>query len=98
MGIRWATKLSPLVAGWGATGSGLAQMGALAQEFWSQNFCEQAVSITERRGESPEALDRVDCRPPNLYQPSCWRCAIEAMQADSTLMLDAARETCLADY
>jgi len=71
---------------------------ALAEELWSENYCEQAVSLAKQRGESPEALNMVSCRLLNYYQPSYWQCVIAAMQANSSMKLDAAREKCLAEY
>jgi hypothetical protein len=87
-----------MVAGLTAAGSGHAQHGALAEEIWSQNFCEQAVALAARRGENQQALNLVDCRLLNYYQPSYWQCVIAAMKADAGLALDAARQKCLASY
>lgn len=92
------SKLMVATVGWVAAGLGHAQREAGAEEIWSQNFCEQAVSMAKERGESPEALNLVDCRLLNYYQPSYWQCVIETMKANSILKLDAARQTCLADY
>ena len=86
-----------MAAGLAVAGSGRAQ-NALAEEIWSQGFCEQAVSLAQQRGESPQALNLVDCRLLNYYQPSYWQCVIAALKADSALKLDAARSQCLANY
>ncbi len=75
-----------------------AQHGALAEEIWSQNFCEQAVALAGQRGEGRDALNLVDCRLLNYYQPSYWQCVIAAMKADAGIKLDAARHNCLAQY
>ena len=90
-------KLLVVVAGFMMAGSGRAQ-NALAEEIWSQNFCEQAVSLAQRHGESPQALNMVDCRLLNYYQPSYWQCVIAALNADVALKLGAARSQCLAQY
>mgnify|MGYP003589900911 FL=1 len=81
-----------------ATGSARAGMGTLAEEIWSQNFCEQAVSLARQHGESPEQLNVVSCRLLNYYQPSYWQCVIDAMRVNSSLKLEAARQKCLAEY
>ncbi|HRY17880.1 MAG TPA: hypothetical protein P5149_05680 [Candidatus Competibacteraceae bacterium] len=73
-------------------------LGTLAEELWSQSFCEQAVSLAQQRGELPEQVNLADCRLLNYYQPSYWQCVIAALQADSGLKLNTAREQCLADY
>ena len=86
-----------MAVGLAVAGSGRAQ-DALAEEIWSQGFCEQAVSLAQQRGESPQALNLVDCRLLNYYQPSYWQCVIAALKADSALKLDAARSQCLANY
>lgn len=97
--MRIETVLSGvLVAGLTAADSGHAQHGALAEEIWSQNFCEQAVALAGQRGESRDALNLVDCRLLNYYQPSYWQCVIAAMKADAGIKLDAARQNCLAKY
>jgi hypothetical protein len=71
----------------------------MAEEMWSENFCEQAVSLAKQRGESPEALNHGQLPGMlNYYQPSYWQCVIAAMQANSSMKLDAAREKCLAEY
>lgn len=90
-------KLLAVVAGLMAAGSGAAQ-NALAEEIWSQGFCEQAVSLAVQHGESPQVLNGVDCRLLNYYQPSYWQCVIAALKADSALKLDPARSKCLANY
>ena len=90
-------KLLVILAGFTAAGSGRAQ-NALAEEIWSQNFCEQAVSLAQRHGESPQALNMGDCRLLNYYQPSYWQCVIATLNADTALKLDAARSHCLAQY
>ena len=95
-GPSWL-KLTVMAAGLVVTGSGRAQ-DALAEEIWSQSFCEQAVSLAQQHGESPQSLNLVDCRLLNYYQPSYWQCVIAAMKADSVLKLDAARSKCLANY
>ncbi len=97
MQVKWGLKLLAAIAGWAAAGSGHAQ-AALAEEIWSQNFCEQAVSLALRRGESAQALNLVDCRLLNYYQPSYWQCVIATLNTDAALKLDAARATCLANY
>lgn len=89
-------KLLVILAGFTAAGSGRAQ-NALAEEIWSQNFCEQAVSLAHQHGESPQALNLVDCQLLNNYPPSYWQCVIAALKADSVLKLDAARSKCLAN-
>jgi hypothetical protein len=97
--MRIETVLSGvLVAGLVAASSAHAQHGALAEEIWSQSFCEQAVALAGQRGESQHALNLVDCRLLNYYQPSYWQCVIAAMQADAGMKLDAARQKCLAQY
>lgn len=78
--------------------SARANESAMAEELWSENFCEQAVLLAKQRGESSEALNMVSCRLLNYYQPSYWQCVIAAMQANSSMKLDAAREKCLAEY
>lgn len=86
------------ITGLVAAGSVHAQ-GALAEEIWSANFCQQAVSLAKQHGESPEALNRVDCQGmQSSYQPSYWQCVIAALKADEQLTLDAARQKCLAGY
>jgi len=95
-GKAWS-KLMMAAVGLAAAGSARAQ-SALAEEIWSQNFCEQAVSMATQRGESPEALNVVDCRLLNYYQPSYWQCVIAALKANAALKLDAARNQCLANY
>jgi hypothetical protein len=75
-----------------------AGMEARAEEIWSENFCEQAVSLAIRHGESPERLNVVSCRLLNYYQPSYWQCVIDALRVDSSLKLEAARQKCLAEY
>lgn len=85
------------VAGLAAAGSVRAQ-GALAEEIWSENFCQEAVSLAKQHGESPATLDRVYCRALRDYQPSYWQCVIAAMKADVGMKLDAARQKCLAGY
>lgn len=87
-----------MVAGLAAASSAHAQHGALAEEIWSQNFCEQAVALAGQRGEGRDALNLVDCRLLNYYQPSYWQCVIAAMKADAGIKLDAARQNCLAQY
>lgn len=87
-----------LVVGLSAAGMGQAQNGTLAEEIWSQNFCEEAVSLAGQRGESQQALNLVDCRLLNYYQPSYWQCVIAAMKADTNVTLAAARQRCLANY
>lgn len=78
--------------------SASANESAFAEERWSENFCEQAVSLAVQHGESPELLNMVSCRLLNYYQPSYWQCVITAIKADSTVTLDAARQKCLAVY
>ena len=95
-GKAWS-KLMMAAVGLAAAGSARAQ-SALAEEIWSQNFCEQAVSMAIQHGESPEALNVVDCRLLNYYQPSYWQCVIAALKANAALKLDAARNQCLANY
>ncbi|MDS4030023.1 MAG: hypothetical protein RKO66_08115 [Candidatus Contendobacter sp.] len=75
-----------------------AGMETRAEEIWSENFCEQAVSLAIQHGESPEQLNVVSCRLLNYYQPSYWQCVIDAMQVNSSLKLEAARQKCLAEY
>jgi len=69
-----------------------------AEEIWSENFCEQAVSLAIQHGESPKQLNMVSCRLLNYYQPSYWQCVIDALRANSSLKLEAARQKCLAEY
>ena len=78
-GPSWL-KLAVMAVGLAVAGSGRAQ-DALAEEIWSQGFCEQAVSLAQQRGESPQALNLVDCRLLNYYQPSYWQCVIAALKA-----------------
>ena len=75
-----------------------AGMETRAEEIWSENFCEQAVSLAIQHGESSEQLNVVSCRLLNYYQPSYWQCVIDAMQVNSSLKLEAARQKCLAEY
>ena len=75
-----------------------AGMETRAEEIWSENFCEQAVSLAIQHGESSEQLNVVSCRLLNYYQPSYWQCVIDAMRANSSLKLEAARQKCLAEY
>ena len=72
-----------------------AGMETRAEEIWSENFCEQAVSLAVQHGESPEQLNMVSCRLLNYYQPSYWQCVIDAMRVNSSLKLEAARQKCL---
>ncbi len=82
-----------------ATVGSVHAQGALAEEIWSANFCQQAVSLAKQRGESPEALNSVDCQSmQSSYQPSYWQCVIAALKADDGLQLAAARQKCLAGY
>lgn len=97
MRIREACGLVMVIAGLATAGSVCAQ-GALAEEIWSENFCEQAVSLARQRGEPPEALDRIYCRALKDYQPSYWQCVIAAMKADASTALAVARQRCLASY
>lgn len=86
------------VIGLAAVSSVHAQ-GALAEEIWSSNFCQQAVSLAKQHGESPEVLNSVDCQGmQSSYQPSYWQCVIAALKADDGLKLAAARQKCLAGY
>ena len=86
------------VAGLAVAGPAHAQ-GALAEEIWSANFCQQAVSLAQRHGESPQTLNQVDCQAmASNYQPSYWQCVIAALKADTRLRLDAARQKCLVGY
>ncbi|MDG4597111.1 MAG: hypothetical protein P9F75_15735 [Candidatus Contendobacter sp.] len=89
---------SLIVAGLLAAQAVRAGMEARAEEIWSENFCEQAVSLAIQHGESPEQLNVVSCRLLNYYQPSYWQCVIDAMRANSSLKLEAARQKCLAEY
>ena len=97
MNSKTWSKLTVAAVGLAAAGSARAQ-SALAEEIWSQNFCEQAVSMAAQRGESPQALNVVDCRLLNYYQPSYWQCVIAALKDNAALKLDAARNQCLANY
>ncbi|MFO1371191.1 MAG: hypothetical protein U1F42_01955 [Candidatus Competibacteraceae bacterium] len=86
-----------------AIGLGVASLGhagesALAEEIWSERFCEQAVALARQQGEKPEALSLVACRLLNYYQPSYWQCVLSAMRSDRSLGLAAARQRCLANY
>ncbi len=96
--MKIKTLFSLVVAALMATGSARAGMGTLAEEIWSENFCEQAVSLAIQHGESPERLNVVSCRLLNYYQPSYWQCVIDAMKVDTSLKLEAARQKCLAEY
>lgn len=96
MQIKSWLKLMVVAIGWTAASSSRAQE-ALAETIWSQNFCEQAVSLAHQHGESPQALNLVDCQMLNGYPPSYWQCVIAALKADSALKLDAARSKCLAN-
>jgi hypothetical protein len=87
-----------MVAGLLAAGSARAQ-SALAEEIWSENFCQQAVSLAKQHGESPDALNRVDCMQlRSNYQPSYWQCVMAALTADARMKLEAARGKCLDEY
>ena len=73
--------------------------GALAEEIWSANFCQQAVSLAQQHGESPQALNQVDCQGmADNYQPSYWQCVLAALKADARLKLEVARQKCLVGY
>ncbi len=89
---------SLMVVGLMTAGSTRAGMGTLAEEIWSENFCEQAVLLAKQHGESPERLNLVSCRLLNYYQPSYWQCVISAMKGDANLKLESARQKCLAEY
>lgn len=88
-----ATSVLLVVAGLAAVGSARAQ-GALAEEIWSENYCQEAVSLAKQRGEPPEAIDRVYCPGLRNYQPSYWQCTIAAMKADAGTTLAVARQRC----
>ena len=99
MKIKMLSKQVMVVAGiLLAASSASANEGSLAEEIWSENFCEQAVSLAKQRGEAPEALNLVSCRLLNYYQPSYWQCVIAAMKSNSGMKLDTARQKCLAEY
>lgn len=99
MKIKMLSKQVMVVAGiLLAASSASANEGSLAEEIWSENFCEQAVSLAKQRGEAPEALNLVSCRLLNYYQPSYWQCVIAAMKSNSSMKLDTARRKCLAEY
>ncbi|HRD50532.1 MAG: hypothetical protein JNK95_02270 [Candidatus Competibacter sp.] len=99
MKIKMLSKQVMVVAGiLLAASSASANEGSLAEEIWSENFCEQAVSLAKQRGEAPEALNLVSCRLLNYYQPSYWQCVIAAMKSNSSMKLDTARQKCLAEY
>ena len=86
------------VTGLMVAGSVHAQ-GALAEEIWSANFCQQAVSLAEQHGETPATLNQVNCQGmQSSYQPAYWQCVIAALKANDRLKLDAARQKCLAGY
>ncbi|MDG4552073.1 MAG: hypothetical protein P9F19_02610 [Candidatus Contendobacter sp.] len=89
---------SLIVAAALAAQSARAGMETRAEEIWSENFCEQAVSLAIQHGESPEQLNMVSCRLLNYYQPSYWQCVIDALRANPGLKLEAARQKCLAEY
>ena len=72
--------------------------GALAEEIWSENFCQEAVSLAKQHGESPATLNQVNCQGLRDYQPSYWQCVIAAMKSNSSMKLDTARRKCLAEY
>lgn len=97
MKITTFSILMAAVAGL-AAGSACASESAMAEELWSENFCEQAVALARQHGEPPEALYMVSCRLLNYYQPSYWQCVIAAMQSNSSIKLEAARQKCLAEY
>ena len=96
--MRVVSMWAVAVAGLAAVGSASGGESALAEEIWSENFCEQAVSLAKQRGEPPDQLNMVSCRLLNYYQPSYWQCVIAAMKADTSLKLGAARQKCLAEY
>ncbi len=99
MKIKMLSKQVMVVAGiLLAASSASANEGSLAEEIWSENFCEQAVSLAKQHGEAPEALNLVSCRLLNYYQPSYWQCVIAAMKSNSSMKLDTARQKCLAEY
>ncbi len=98
MQVQRVFGLAMVVAGLAATGSVRAQ-GALAEEIWSANFCQQAVSLAQQHGESPDVLNQVNCEGmADNYQPSYWQCVLAALKADARLRLDAARQKCLVGY
>ncbi|MGB5062671.1 MAG: hypothetical protein WBQ37_02780 [Candidatus Competibacter sp.] len=73
--------------------------GALAEEIWSANFCQQAVSLAQQHGESPDVLNQVNCEGmADNYQPSYWQCVLAALKADTRLRLEVARQKCLVGY
>ena len=87
-----------MIAGLVASGSVRAQ-GALAEEIWSASFCQEAVSLAKQHGESPEALNQINCQGMSSnYQPSYWQCVIAALKANTSMKLDAARQQCMAGY
>ena len=83
------------VAGLVAGGAVQAQ-GALAEQLWSENFCQQAVSVAKQHGESPEILNGIDCQMLHDYPPSYWECVVKALKADTTLKLADARQSCMS--
>ena len=93
--LQWSMAVAGMLF---AAGSASANESSMAEEIWSENFCEQAVSLAKQRGESPEALNLVSCRLLNYYQPSYWQCVIAAMKSNFSMKLDAARQKCLAEY
>jgi hypothetical protein len=96
--MRVVSLLAAGVVGLAAVGSASGGESALAEEIWSENFCEQAVLLAKQHGESPERLNLVSCRLLNYYQPSYWQCVISAMKGDANLKLESARQKCLAEY
>jgi hypothetical protein len=98
MRFKIVVGLAAVAVGLAAAGSVRAQ-DAIAEEIWSESFCQQAVSLAKQRGESPQALNLVDCQQMRSnYQPSYWQCVIAAMKADASMKLDAARQQCLTGY
>ena len=97
MRVKATSVLLVAVAELAAVSSVRAQ-GALAEEIWSENLCQEAVSLAKQRGEPPEALNRVYCPGLRGYQPSYWQCVIAAMKADAGTTLAVARQRCLASH
>ena len=93
--LQWSMAVAGMLL---AASSASSNESSMAEEIWSENFCEQAVSLAEQRGESLEALNLVSCRLLNYYQPFYWQCVIAAMKSNSSIKLDAARQKCLAEY
>ncbi len=91
------TAACTLIAVAGLVAGGAAQaQGALAEQLWSENFCQEAVSVAKQHGESPEILNGIDCQMLHDYPPSYWECVVKSLKADTTLKLADARQSCMS--